>query len=466
MEKKQIPLFFKNINRNHYDQTLKLFFSGLQQAREKNETKITGINSFVFQSFYTMLKNVPKGKFTNNYIMNLNFKAIFDHFNLNRRTKAMLNNYIKTFKNIHSSKVFEKMLTKCKNKNYDPFVIASTIYNYLNQLLKNSKKDKISGFSDNTVPFLDLKQANKDNKNINNTVDTMNKCSYILADDELREILGFSREKGIAAESIGIRKLIDKYKIDQIDKLFLATKFGFAMQQKARASNFEPKMPPDKVRIENLKDIEDITKGLPHQFALPKELLYKKIRDKSLQIFRNVQKIKKSPAILILLDKSSSMSGLRNIIASALSLGITRFAKANEIPIIFAPFHSNIAYTNNSIDQSYQQIANNILDTVFDGGGTNIQKCLSEAIQYLRKIESRIFTITNTYIYILTDGEDEIKTKEIINIKGNTKLFSVLIIGSNITLQNASDIYYLLSSTDINSNNIIQISDTAKYIKS
>ncbi len=180
-------------------------------------------------------------------------------------------------------------------------------------------------------------------------------------------------------------------------------------------------------------------KALPREHALPTELWLAKLANGRWLTKRRVEE--KLGMLIMALDKSGSMAGVKTIWSRSIAYALTKLALKRRQPValIFFDFVPHGPFTDP------QQILEALL-TVPSDGGTNIDRALAAALELLRQHRDK----TNT-IVLITDGEDRVDTKPAELKKHGARLVAVMVKGKNPDLERlakASGGQYLAAQLD------------------
>jgi uncharacterized protein with von Willebrand factor type A (vWA) domain len=174
-------------------------------------------------------------------------------------------------------------------------------------------------------------------------------------------------------------------------------------------------------------------RALPRELALPDELFFAKLAGGGLLAREKLAP--REGAIYVLLDKSGSMSGEKTVWARSVALALLALARRKRAKF-FLRFFDTRAY-DLVTDEKPERLLELLLK-VESNGGTSIDTALQTAIEDLA--ERGLSKLTNTII-IITDGEDEVRTARRELERVGARLVSVMIRGSNKTLERISDQY-------------------------
>jgi uncharacterized protein with von Willebrand factor type A (vWA) domain len=174
-------------------------------------------------------------------------------------------------------------------------------------------------------------------------------------------------------------------------------------------------------------------RALPRELALPDELFFAKLAGSGLLAREKL--VPREGAIYVLLDKSASMRGEKTVWARSVALALLALARRKNAKF-FLRFFDTSAYDLVSGEEPSKLLE--MLLKVESSGGTSIDAALQTAIEDLA--ERGLSKYTNTII-IITDGEDKVRTTRQELERVGARLVSVMIRGSNETLERISDQY-------------------------
>ena len=178
---------------------------------------------------------------------------------------------------------------------------------------------------------------------------------------------------------------------------------------------------------------KNLERALPREVALPDELFFAKLAGGGLLAREKLAP--REGAIYVLLDKSGSMSGEKTVWARSVALALLALARRKRAKF-FLRFFDTSAY-DLATDERPERLLELLLK-VESSGGTSIDAALQTAIEDLA--ERGLSKYTNT-IVIITDGEDEVTTQRRALERVGARLVSVMIRGSNETLEKISNQY-------------------------
>ena len=178
---------------------------------------------------------------------------------------------------------------------------------------------------------------------------------------------------------------------------------------------------------------KNLERALPRELALPDELFFAKLAGGGLLAREKLAP--REGAIYVLLDKSGSMSGEKTVWARSVALALLALARRKRAKF-FLRFFDTSAHDLVGGEEPARLLE--LLLKVGSNGGTSIDAALQTAIEDLA--ERGLSKFTNTII-IVTDGEDEVRTARRELERVGARLVSVMIRGSNATLERISDQY-------------------------
>jgi len=172
-----------------------------------------------------------------------------------------------------------------------------------------------------------------------------------------------------------------------------------------------------------------IEKALPRELSLPNELFFYKLASSG--FLSREKMIVKEGAYYVLIDKSGSMEGEKTIWARAVALALLKLAREKRRKFFMRLFDFKVYSLAD--DNNIKKLLTTIL-TVKSDGGTNIDAAIQKALRDLEYLKEQ----TNTVI-IITDGEDEVKTKPEDLKRYNASLVAVMIEGRNDMLKTLAE---------------------------
>ena len=200
--------------------------------------------------------------------------------------------------------------------------------------------------------------------------------------------------------------------------------------------------------IEGVEYGSDLERIHPSQLALPEEYLYSAMADNRLLLYTKKMDLTRGP-IYVLLDKSGSMVGSK--IDWARAVAVALFKKSvEENRTFYARFFDSVAYQPivmrpRSKPREIVKLLS-YLARVRAGGGTDITRATSAAVDDILSIGSRAREDRVSDIILITDGEDKVSVDIIRRIlkRGNVRLHTVMIQGDNPYLRAASYRYMIV----------------------
>jgi|GEM_PF-5883553 len=167
-------------------------------------------------------------------------------------------------------------------------------------------------------------------------------------------------------------------------------------------------------------------KAIPRELALPDELFYTKLARGG--FLAREKRLPERGVMIVLLDKSGSMSGQKMGWAKAVALALAIKAKREGLHYMLIPFDTE---TYDSIPLKNTQHLKSILK-IKAGGGTDITDAIATAVELA---ERKHYNKAN--IVVITDGIDDVETKELLpKLKRiNASLKAIYIQGSNKQLE-------------------------------
>jgi uncharacterized protein with von Willebrand factor type A (vWA) domain len=190
-------------------------------------------------------------------------------------------------------------------------------------------------------------------------------------------------------------------------------------------------------------------RALPREMALPDELFFAKLAGGDLLAREKLAP--REGAIYVLLDKSGSMSGEKTVWVRSVALALLALARRKRARFFLRFFDARVYDLTG--DEEPERLFEQLLK-VGSGGGTSIDTALQTAIEDLA--ERGLSKLTNTVI-IITDGEDEVRTARRELERVGARLVSVMIRGSNETLERISDQYLKAELTAAGALKLIEV---------
>ncbi|HIQ03856.1 MAG TPA: VWA domain-containing protein [Desulfurococcales archaeon] len=187
----------------------------------------------------------------------------------------------------------------------------------------------------------------------------------------------------------------------------------------------------------------DISRILPRELALPADVFYKKYVDGELLLRRRISTSEKGP-LYVLIDKSSSMAGIKTIWARAIALALFKRARIErrEFYLRFFDYvpHELAYVSRKGRAEEVQRLYRAIL-TVISRGGTCILRAIATACHDI--ISRRVKNVST--IILITDGRDILCSEEVRRYlkEANAELVSIMVRGENESLRRVSKKYFV-----------------------
>lgn len=187
----------------------------------------------------------------------------------------------------------------------------------------------------------------------------------------------------------------------------------------------------------------DISRILPRELALPADVFYKKYVDGELLLRRRISTSEKGP-LYVLIDKSSSMAGIKTIWARAIALALFKRARIErrEFYLRFFDYvpHELAYVSRKGRAEEVQRLYRAIL-TVISRGGTCILRAIATACHDI--ISRRVKNVST--IILITDGRDILCSEEVKGYlkEANAELISIMVRGENESLRRVSKKYFV-----------------------
>lgn len=264
-----------------------------------------------------------------------------------------------------------------------------------------------------------------------------------------------------------IKKIAECIKRGNFKVLDVARKFDITEQYVREEEVKDVNYPEKDWRITNMKNLSDFPAILPYQFLYPNEIFDKMLIDKDLKVKQYQSRRKKKQILYLLIDVSGSMSGARQMVATAIAIAYIKKA-ISEKSIYFFRYFDTRPFELHKVtnEQEASKEINYLLGNPHSGGGTNINNALETAIHDINdpKIFKQIeedagmgeragFDEEVLYeradILIITDGEDQVSVTARTLEEKKVVLHSFLLEGNNDTLPAISKTCQRLTSTDI-----------------
>ena len=170
-----------------------------------------------------------------------------------------------------------------------------------------------------------------------------------------------------------------------------------------------------------------VERALPRELALPDELFYARLASGGL-LSRLKAEVTEG-AYYVLVDKSGSMKSAKTVWARSVALALWQLARRKGRRYYLRLFD---AVPHSCADDPVEAL--DMILTVAPGGGTDIDRALSAALEDLEALRGEASTIV-----IITDGEDEVSTPaEELRERGAT-LVAVMIRGDNPELRELAE---------------------------
>ncbi|MEM1554965.1 MAG: hypothetical protein QXO78_03400 [Desulfurococcaceae archaeon] len=199
----------------------------------------------------------------------------------------------------------------------------------------------------------------------------------------------------------------------------------------------------------------ELERIVPSNLALPSELFYLRFLEKKLLLYQKMISESKG-ALYVLVDKSGSMDGLKMTWAKAVALSLYMKALKEKRKFCFR-FFDSIPYELRIIGKQPKvtdvSLFINYIAKMKGSGGTDISRAILTACNDIRM--GKVREVSD--IVLITDGVDKINENLIKTHlkKSNARLITVMIMGDNKSLKNASFKYFAVAS--LSSKNILKI---------
>ncbi len=200
--------------------------------------------------------------------------------------------------------------------------------------------------------------------------------------------------------------------------------------------------------VEGIEYGNDIERIHPSQLALPEEYLYSALADNRLLLYTKKMDLSRGP-IYVLLDKSGSMVGSK--IDWARAVAVALFKKSvEENRLFYARFFDSVAYQPIAMRprSKPREVVKllSYLARVRAGGGTDITRATSAAVDDIISLGSRSREDRISDIVLITDGEDKVSVDILRRIlkRGSVRLHTVMVQGDNPYLRAASYRYMVV----------------------
>lgn len=216
-----------------------------------------------------------------------------------------------------------------------------------------------------------------------------------------------------------------KSALNKMDEMIAKIKYSKAQSHISRTKvgtvKEETDIPTDTILIRPMINVNEVTKVMPSQMGLDDDFFYAKLtkRDLLVRKFEGTKDVYKSlikslqQILVVLVDCSGSMDGVRIDYATELVGRLVRMAQEKGVRIIVIPFSSQpFVGTMTDADEphEYEQLHREIQNLNKFSGGTDIDIAIHAGIDVFEELES----YTDGQILLTTDGTEGINSKRVV----------------------------------------------------
>jgi uncharacterized protein with von Willebrand factor type A (vWA) domain len=295
----------------------------------------------------------------------------------------------------------------------------------------------------------------------------------ILDDELLRNVteqqagVGHDELSTVEGLAKNIKKIAQCIKNGNFKVLDVARKFDVTEQYVREEEVKDVDYPEKDWRIASMKNLSDFPAILPYQFLYPNEIFDKMLIDKDLKVKQYQSRRKKKQILYLLIDVSGSMSGARQVVATAIAVAYIKKA-ISEKSIYFFRYFDDKPFDLHKVTNEPEALKeiSYLMGNPHSGGGTNITRALETAIQDIndpklfKQIEEDAgmgeregfdeeILYERADILIITDGEDQVNVSARTLEEKKVVLHSFLLEGDNETLTAISKTCQKLRRDDI-----------------